>query len=73
LPKTLPPSRHRQRAEATAEANITAANSNEQIAASIDELRRDLAPKQSDIQGPTPALGSHDSPETPADHLEAAE
>jgi hypothetical protein len=61
LPKTLPPSRHRQRADATAEANIAAANSNEQIAASIAELRRDLAPKEPVPEPP------------PAEHLEAAE
>ena len=36
------------RADATAEASITAANSNEQIAAQIDELRRELAPKEPD-------------------------
>jgi Phage portal protein len=36
------------RADATAEANIAAANSNEQIAAQIDELRRELAPKEPD-------------------------
>jgi hypothetical protein len=53
LPKTLPPSRHGQRADATAEANITAANSNEQIAAQIEELRRDLAPKEPEPETPT--------------------
>jgi hypothetical protein len=53
----LPPSRHRQRTDATAEANITAANSNEQIAASIAELRRELASKEPE-------------PETPAEHHE---
>jgi hypothetical protein len=48
------------RADATADANIAAANSNDQIAASIEELRRELAPKDPE-------------PETPPEHLEAAE
>jgi hypothetical protein len=50
------------RADATVEANITAANSNDAIAAQIEELRRDLAPKET---GETvmPPLRFHPEPE----------
>ena len=49
------------RADATAEANIAAANSNDAIAASIEELRRDLAPNEP--TGERPPVGESSEPD----------